>query len=397
MQLATALQSAWKPIVYSRQIQPSHGQTLGGKLLIFWQAAGEGLLLCAENTADMILHPRHMLEQLVHGLGMLTSLAACTCAHAIGTALYWHELMEHGDGLLMAQEIDQVAHKVSALGSYCIKKVSSLEARDIAKYGTVIAADMLLTHKMFIFSGTLCMRATPIIRDAIAHVSSRITAAGKIITDALEAAHAESPILQSAEGVFMKASEGLNKAGAAAMEALKSSRLALETMHAQYMAHLEMELGTLRLLFDNKVKGFAEFANKFIKIEYKHVLGMGLVFDAQGRAKFSGFHHDLMNAIEKSGAIEFANKVMHKNGFYSADLIIDGLKTPKTFFPSEWPRDKVIEKIYEAYHNFIKSGVIPKPRPNEKYLISGTIAEGIDIEMWVTKKAKVVTAYPLLK
>lgn len=369
----------------------------GWKALDIIEGVSEGLVLFAENTTDMILHPRHTLEQLAHGLGMLTSLVARTCAYAMGIALYWNELMEHGDGLLMAQKIDQVAHKVSALGSYCIEKATSLEARDIAKYGTAIAADMILTHKIFVFGGTICTRATPIIRDAIAHASTRITAMGKTTAKALEIARAESPILQTAEGVLMKASEELNKVGGGAMEVLKSTRLVLETVHAEYMAHLEMELGALRLLFDNKVKGFAEFANKFIKIEYKHILGMNLVFDAQGRAKFSGFHHDLMNAIEKSGAIEFANKVMHKNGFYSADLIIDGMKTPKTFFPSEWPREKVVEKIYEAYHNFIKSGVIPKPRPNEKYLISGTIAEGIDIEMWVTKKGKVVTAYPLLK
>jgi hypothetical protein len=370
---------------------------LGWKVLDIIEGIGEGLVLFAENTTDMILHPRHTLKQMIHGLGMLTGLVARTCAHAIGTTSYWHELMEHGDGLLMAQEMAQVAQRTKAFGAYCIEKASSLETRDIAKYGTAIAADMLLTHKIFMFGGTLCTRATPLIRDAMAHINARATTMGKTIFNVLEAAHAESPILQTAEGICMKASEELNKIGGAAIEALKNARLTLETMHAQYMVQLEMELSSLRLLFDNKVKGFAEFANKFIKIEYRHILGMDLAFDVQGRAKFSGFHHDLMNTIEKSGAIEFVNKVMHKNGFYSADLIIDDIKTPKTFFPSEWPREKVIEKIYEAYHNFIRGGVIPKPRPNEKYLISGTIAEGIDIEMWVTKKGKVVTAYPLLK
>lgn len=370
---------------------------LGWKVLDIIEGVGEGLVLFAENTADMLLHPKHTLKQAVHSLGMLTGLVARTCARAIGTASYWHELMEHGDGLLMAQEMDQVAQKAMAFGEYCIEKATSLEARNIAKYGTAITADIVLTHKMFVLSGTLCTRASPIIKDGMAHLGNRLSHIRDIMSNSIEIARAESSLLQTAEGICMKASEDLSRVGGTAMEVLKNTRIVLETMHAKYMAHLEIELGALRLLFDNKVKGFAEFANKFIKIEYKHILGMDLVFDAQGRAKFSGFHHDLMNTIEKSGAIEFANKVIHKNGFYGADLIIDGMKTPKTFFPSEWPREKVIEKIYEAYHNFIKCGVIPKPRPNEKYLISGTIEEGISIEMWVTKKGKVVTAYPLLK
>jgi len=369
----------------------------GWKALDLLQAAGEGLLLCAENTANMLLHPKHTLQQTVHGLGMITGLVARTCARTVGTALYWHELMQHGDGLMMAQEMDQVACKVKALGTYCIEKAASLEARDVVKYGTVIAADAILTHKMFMLGGTLCTRATPIISDAIAHISTRMTTMGKTITNALEAVRAESPVLQTTEGMLMKASEGLNKAGSAATEVIKGTRLALETVHAEYMARLEIELQALRLVYDNKVKGFAEFANKWLKIEYEHILGIDLIFDRKGFPRINGFHHDLMGAIEKSGAIEFTNKTVYNAGFYKADLVIDGTKITKTFFPSEWPRKKVIEKIYEAYENCIKSGVLPELGSDGKYVIQSNIQEGIDIKMCITQKGKVLTAYPILR
>jgi hypothetical protein len=46
---------------------------------------------------------------------------------------------------------------------------------------------------------------------------------------------------------------------------------------------------------------------------------------------------------------------------------------------------------------FTKSGVVPKPRSNGKYLISGHIKEGVQIEIWITQKGKIITAYPILK
>jgi hypothetical protein len=331
---------------------------------------------------------------------MIIGLAARTCARTAGTALYWHELMEHGDGLLMAQEMDQVARKVTALGNYCIEKTASLEARDIVKHGTAIAADILLTHKIFVFGGTLCTRATPVIRDAIAHVSNRIAAMGKTIANALEAARAESPVLQTAEGILMKASEELSKVGGVAVEVLSNTRIALETMHAEYMAHLEVELQALRLVCDNKMKGFAEFANKFLKPDYKHILGIeNLIWNRKGGLKIiDGFHHDFMNAFRKSGAFEFIDQTMYNHGFYKATVLYEGniVKNKGTFFPADWSREKVIDKIYEAANNFMKSGVKPTATKDNKYLIKGMIEEGIEIEMRITKNGHVIAAYPVL-
>jgi hypothetical protein len=88
---------------------------------------------------------------------------------------------------------------------------------------------------------------------------------------------------------------------------------------------------------------------------------------------------------------------MFKHGFYTVDLIIDGQKFPKSLFPAEWTREKVMNKLYEAYENYIKSGRIPTLNTSGKYVIESFIEEGIEIKMCITQKGKILTAYPILK
>jgi hypothetical protein len=195
-------------------------------------------------------------------------------------------------------------------------------------------------------------------------------------------------------------SEQLEKIGGSAGgsigEVIKDARLALETVHAQYVSQLKTDLEILRLACDNRVKDVARFGNKYLKPQYEHIFGMEFFFVHEIVAQVKGFHHDLRHAIEKSGAIKFANKVMYEHGFYTVDLIIDGKGFSKSLFPAEWPREKVISKIYEAYENYIKSGRIPTLGPSGKYIIRGFIEEGIEIELCITQKAKILTAYPVL-
>jgi hypothetical protein len=64
----------------------------------------------------------------------------------------------------------------------------------------------------------------------------------------------------------------------------------------------------------------------------------------------AGFHHDYLGQLEKAGAIIVTNKRMGPHGFYMADISIAGRTyRNKTFFPQEWPQEKVIHKIYEVY------------------------------------------------
>jgi Bacterial EndoU nuclease len=156
-------------------------------------------------------------------------------------------------------------------------------------------------------------------------------------------------------------------------------------------------LGPLRLACDNKIKDVARFGNKYLKPDYEHILGIDFFCVHEAIVQVKGFHHDLMYTIEKSCVIPFANKKMFKHGFYTVDLIIDGKKFPKSMFPAEWTREKVISKLYEVYENYIKGGNIPELGSHGKYVMRSFIEEGVEIEMYISQKAKILTAYPILK
>ena len=104
-----------------------------------------------------------------------------------------------------------------------------------------------------------------------------------------------------------------------------------------------------------------------------------------------------MGAVEKSNVFKFLNKVINENGCYSADIIVDGKKFEKTFFPQHWSQKEVADKIYEAYYNSIKNGTPLELGRGGKYFIKGYTNEGIKIEMYITQKGLITTAYPVLK
>lgn len=80
------------------------------------------------------------------------------------------------------------------------------------------------------------------------------------------------------------------------------------------------------------------------------------------------------------------------------DIVVGEKYIPdKTFFPQHWSQEEVISKIYEAYTNATKSGVPLKLEKDGKYLVRGLTNEGIKIEMHITQKGVIKTAYPTFK
>jgi len=195
---------------------------------------------------------------------------------------------------------------------------------------------------------------------------------------------ANNPIVITAEGVTIKISDAMhniNNSGGG-KNIINSSKALLESAYVKTAIELEEEIQAIRLLYSNLPNGFGEFSHKPIRIAYKHILGMEIDLSKKGKLTLSGFHQDFKNAIEKSGALKFTNKIVNKHGCYITDLVTNGLRVPdKTFFPAHWSRTEVISKIHEAYGNFIKSGVVPKLNNKGKYMIRGFTSEGIEIEM----------------
>lgn len=146
------------------------------------------------------------------------------------------------------------------------------------------------------------------------------------------------------------------------------------------------------------IKDLLNARSKYIKFPYEHVLGMELSFSKRGVPQIGGFHHDYRSIVEKSGIFEFTNKIVKKNGVYRAKVWHNGNFVKEiTFFPADWPPERVIQAICEAYDDFIGKGAHFEMLPDGKYWIKGSTNAGIKIEMYITKKAKNVTAYPVIE
>jgi hypothetical protein len=234
---------------------------------------------------------------------------------------------------------------------------------------------------------------------AVSKAQQNVARVAQKLKNAVDISLAEQPLVVTAEGIIFRATNEMKKFGCTTKEIISDSRKLLESARTGLLANLEKEMEYLRKIFDGKVKGFAECANKYIKPNYEHIFGMEFTFGRKGLTKVCGFHHDIVNLVEKSGIIEFANKIVYENGLYKATLRHNGniVKQTATFFPSHWSREQVMNKIYEAYVNFIRSGSKPNLAKDGKYIIKGTIEEGIEIEMYITKNGHVVTAYPILE
>ena len=213
---------------------------------------------------------------------------------------------------------------------------------------------------------------------------------------------ADNPIVVTAEGITIKISDAMhniNNSGKGST-IIKSTKDLFESDYTKTAINLEKKMEKIREFYIlNPQHDFLNFGNKHIKIALEHILGVELKWNELGALlDLKGFHHDFMGAVENSNVFKFLNKVIKENGCYSADIIVDGKYFEgKTFFPQHWSQEEVISKIYEAYANATKNGAPLKLEKDGKYLVRGLTNEGIRIEMHITQKGVIKTAYPTFK
>jgi Bacterial EndoU nuclease len=233
--------------------------------------------------------------------------------------------------------------------------------------------------------------------DALSKLGESAATVARTFKKGFDTHLADNPIMISAEGVTIKLSEAMhniNNSGGG-KNIINSSKSLLENAYAKISPELKPEIAAIKKTYDRTKDGFAEFAHAKVTMEYEHILGMELDLTKKGKLAIDGFHHDLKNAIEKNNILDFTNKIFNEHKCYKVKIFNNGdyVKT-STFFPAEWQRDKVVRKIYEAYEEFKNSGRTPKSIPNGTYKIKGFTKEGIEIEMVITRKGTIKTAYP---
>jgi hypothetical protein len=113
---------------------------------------------------------------------------------------------------------------------------------------------------------------------------------------------------------------------------------------------------------------FATFGTTMPRINWRHIF----VGEIENNAP-KGFHY-IRSYPEKILKITIPPD---KNGIFEAIFLYNGKKKHSTFFPKDWNRAKINEKVKEAYNNIKQiqsSGII------------GETSEGIRIQIWFLKK-----------
>jgi hypothetical protein len=161
-----------------------------------------------------------------------------------------------------------------------------------------------------------------------------------------------------------------------------------------------LKLEKLENYMQKKLQGTPN--QKFEKADLEHLFGIDKIVKERASgafdAKYKGFHHDKGWSLVKKGKIKFLTepKVDPWTGAVKVEqLTIEGvLIEDKTFFPPEWSKKMVIDKVIEASQHIIDT--IDEGVTCDQVI--GETKEGMEIFMVIRKADKfLVTAYPNIK
>lgn len=110
--------------------------------------------------------------------------------------------------------------------------------------------------------------------------------------------------------------------------------------------------------------------------------------------EWMGFHHDHLNTLERNNVVKITSRNDFGDSFYEA-IVAYGTQVPKkkSFFPAEWPPEKVFEKVLEAYENIIET---TSTNSGGQKIIGWLEKEQKTIEIIMDKNRNIITAYPKL-
>ena len=172
----------------------------------------------------------------------------------------------------------------------------------------------------------------------------------------------------------------------------------------QITAQNRQELRRIKHKYKSEGKTYGQMYGSGIKgslkdktVELKgisHIMMPELVetISSNGTTKLdvTGMHWDFNRQLEKSGLYRLENIRELSDGSYIADMWYRGfLKPDNTFFPSNWPLEKVLLKIEEA-SNMVEEFVV---KWNGSYSITGKTCEGVKIMSNISKRGSSFTHY----
>jgi len=165
----------------------------------------------------------------------------------------------------------------------------------------------------------------------------------------------------------------------------------------------------LHTIFKDRYLGLEEFnsINQYLTMQVRHIfypsLEPKLHKDFQSIREFdlNGFHHDAYESLEKSGLFTHVDKIYGSTEFgaeecFKAKINFGSEIVPqkeKTFFPSNWSREKTVQVIFEAAQNRVK--VLDDTPSRKQFECEGP--NNLIIEIIINSKNAIVSAYPSKK
>jgi len=174
--------------------------------------------------------------------------------------------------------------------------------------------------------------------------------------------------------------------------------------------NLNLEIEQLHTIFKDKHTGLPEFNSKnpYLTMQIRHIFYPSLQpqfnnnYQTINRFVLNGFHHDEYGSLEKSGLFKFVTKTYGKSAFgaeecfiattdWGNEIICNELKT---FFPSNWSREKTTQVIFEAAQHRIEEIIMKNPL-QRKFECLGP--NNLIIEIIFNQQNTIISAYPSKK
>lgn len=361
----------------------------GWRALNIIKSVKDGVILGTSRIAHMIRHPIDTATEMIVGIGQIGLLAQKAAVTIMHVEYLW-ERGEEEDIINYYKELHQYA---AIIGHEIQQSYAKTSTDDLIKYCTAFGVEALLTHKLTQWMSKCASYLSRAAPEANALLYAEYAPCKTALTT--EECIQESILLNeathNADNIKPLITRKMH------IEAAKEIERKFYHLYQPYKVDLESEIILLKKEFEGTCHAFGIDNKKYIKFPYEHTFGIDLCLNKKGNFSINGFHHDYMNYCEKNNIVEFINKIMYENGFYKADIKIgSNIIHGKTFFPAEWPREKVMQCIKDTYIDFIQSGKTPILE-NEKYMINIKRLNNINIEMYITKNFNITTAYPVLK
>lgn len=358
------------------------------------EGAIEGIIKTGTDLKESITHPLETAHSICDSLATTAALLAKMCMAQSRLHLTWAI-----NPLAFPNQAAEEFEPLVRLAAVIAEKVTEMPPRKLVKETTAVITNAFLLqvglgalNKFFTFATKNIPKYVQTVTQRLETVPQLAALEAAPVLLAEQTANNVEMIATTLQGVESSAQEAALEHAVQVLEQASHEQCLIIHQLQKLFQNLYEELPILEAL-NKQRKGFAEFANKCIKFPLAHIFTIEFKLGKDG-ISLSGFHHDPMNIIEKSGILKFANKKFGKNGIYKAKVFFNGNEYNKTFFPTDWSREKVISKIYEAYDDFISNGANATVTKGGQYKISGLTSEGIEIEMYITKKGRVTTVYP---